>query len=361
MKRLAYSFFVFLLLAMESRAGEKPAAARGSAFAFAFGKEPLVYSVHVKMESKGYASSGSSSYSYGSPYANGAQSAVTKSTGDLRYKIRLTGTGMTKDGLMVVKYEPFDYEAEADVTVAAGHFVTTMHDMSLKTTQNGIVIIDTDKGIGMGQAKTMKIDAILMLLSGEMDVNSIGEIKNVHGDLPFVDSRQEQMKTDIGLFGFVLPPLAITNGETWEVVTPIKKFGTARIDGAGINYTNIFTLAEDASSDNANIATFTYSAPLFARNLSGYIEEHGQSTHEDLSELEQHGFGTVHFDKKRHVFLDEQLTKSGSVVTTMLIEGRAMTSHAENRSEVEMKLIPASGEDPDSEKPRGNSSGGKTL
>lgn len=359
MKRLAYPSFIFLLLAitLESQAGEKP---HTSALAFSFGKEPLVYSVRLKTENKAYASSGGSSS--GAPYANNSgQTLVTKSTGDVHYKIRLTGTGMTKDGLMIVKYEPFDYDAAVDSTVAAGHFVTTMHGMSLKTTQNGIVIIDTDKDIGMAQAKTMKIDAILLLLSGELDMNNVGEIKNVQGDMPFVDFWQEQTKTEMGILGFLLPSHAVTNGETWEIVTPIKKFGSVKIDGPGLNHTNVFTLAEDPLSDDPNIAKITYSAPMFARDLSGYMEEHGQGMHTDLSELEQHGYGTAHFDKKRHVCLDEQFSRSGSVVTTMLIQGRAVTSHAENRTEVEIKLLPASGEDSDREKAAGNPAGRKTL
>jgi hypothetical protein len=103
----------------------------------------------------------------GAPYAdNTGQTVTSKSAVEIRYKFRLTETGQEKNGCATVRYEPFGYEADCDSTGAAGHFVTTIRGLNVKSTQNGIVIIDTDKDIGMVQAKPLKNDAVPLLLSG---------------------------------------------------------------------------------------------------------------------------------------------------------------------------------------------------
>lgn len=333
------------MIGVGSRAGEKQSAHPGDNFTFKFGKEPLVYSIRVKTYTKTSVSRGSS-YSTGAPYANSAQSAVT-STLDTRYKIRLSGMGQTKDGSMTVRYEPLDYEADSDSTGAAGHFVTTVRGLSVKSTQNGIEIVDTEKEMGMEQAKPYKNAAVPLLLSGSMEMNGIGEIKDIHGDLPFVDFWHRRLKTDLGLFSLQFPGHAVTNGETLQFVIPLESPGPIKIDGGPLYYTNFLTFAEIAPGNDASLATFQYSAPMFRHDLSGYMEQQGQSTRVDLDEIDVRGSGSLHFDKTRGVLVDEDITKSASLTITGLIQGRAITSHIDMRTQTDVDLLPASGENPD--------------
>jgi len=350
MERLKISLLVslFPLLAFASRAGEKPAAARGETFQFVFGKEPLVYSVHQKVETKTYLY-GPPSYSTGAPYANSRPSSATKTIADVRYKFRLTGLGAGKGGITAVRYEPFDHEANFDATGAAGHFLTTIHGLSVKSTQNGIVIADTDKEIGIAQAKAFKSDAIPVLLSGLFDMNDLGQIKAIHGDLPFIDVWQQMGKTQIGLFGFQFPGHAVTNGETWQVIVPMKGVGSIKFDGETLNHTNCFSLVEDAADNDPSIATFKLSAPMRCRDLSASMEERGQNTHADLSDFDIRAFGMIHFDKKRHVFVDGDINKTASISMTTLVQGRAVSASTEVDTETEINLLPESGETPTGE------------
>jgi len=343
MERLKISLLIslFPLLVLASRADEKSAAS-GETFGFAFGKEPLVYSVRQRVETK-TSLYGPPSYSTGTPYANSRPTSGTKTIADIRYKYRLTGLGNWK-GLAIVRYEPFEYEANFDATGAAGHFLTTMHGLSVKSTQNGIVIIDTDKEIGAAQSKAYKNDAIPLLLSGLLNMNDLGQIKGTRGDLPFMDVWQQMEKTQIGLFGFQLPGHPVTNGETWEVIVPMKGAGSIKFDGETLNHTNYFSLVEDAADNDPSVATFKMSAPMHCRDLSASMEERGQNTHADLSDFEIRAFGMIHFDKKRHVFLDADINKTASISMTTLVQGRAVSASTEVNTETEINLLPESGE-----------------
>jgi hypothetical protein len=354
------SILFLSLLILASRAGEKSSAARGASLEFAFGKEPLVYSFHQNTESKMYISNPSASAA-GAPYANGSGQTMTKSSADLRFKFRLTAVGPAKNGVIPVRYEPFDYEADLESTGSAGHFVTTVRGLDVKSTQNGILTVDTRKEIGFTQAKAIKIDAYPNLLSGTFDFGARGEIKSIHGDLPFVDTWGQQEKLQIGLFGFQLPDHAVTNGETWQIVVSTKSAGPVKFDGEPLNQTNFFTLVEESSTDDLPIATFKLSAPMLSHDISGYIEERGQSTHADMSEFELHGLGMIRFDKKRGVLVDENISRSATITMTMLVQGRAMSSHTENRVKTEINLLPSSTETTNGKNPAEKPAARKTL
>jgi hypothetical protein len=358
MKRFNSPLLILLLslATAASQAGDKPGSTHAASYEFAFGKEPLVYSVHQKSETKSVVSN-PSSYSSGAPYANApAPGVTTKTIVDIHFKFRLTTMGTTKDGLTTVRYEPFDYLSDTESSGPSGRFVTSTRGLSVKSTQNGIVIIDTDKEIGYSQAKGLKAEIIPSLLSGTFDINSSGDVVAIHGDLPFVDAWTEQEKMQIGLFGFRLAGHAVTNGETWEAVLPMKSAGPIKFEGSPLNHTNYFTLVDDAATDNPSLTTLKLSAPMISRDLGGYIEERGQSTHADLSEFEIHAFGMIHFDKKRRIFIDEDLSRSVSMSMTLLVQGRAMTSRTELHSEIQMDLVPASADSADEQKPAGRKS-----
>lgn len=306
----------------------------GESFEFVFGKEPLVYSLYQTTETKTYISSPSAT---ADSYANNSRQAVTKSTTEIRVKFRLTGVTTGQNGLMTVHYEPFDYRSDMDSTGSAGHFITSMHGLSVKSSQNGITIIDTDNDIGMGQAKAFKEGATPALLSGTFDVDRTGAIKDVHGDLPFMDFWKQLMKMQIGWFNFQLPSHGVTNGETWQVVIPMPSSAAFKFDGPALQYTNTFSLEDDDSS----LAAFRLSAPLHCYDLGGSVEERGQTLHADMSELEINAHNIVHFDRKRRVLVDEDFTKSIYSSVTALVQGRAVSSRIDSRTEIQVNLIPS--------------------
>lgn len=323
--RTAFSIFLFFLSPFGMWAGES--------FKFVFGKEPLVYSLCRTTETKTYLSNPSATTD---PYANNSRQAMTKATAETRIKFRLTGVTTNKNGVMSVHYEPFDFKSDLDATGPAGHFITTVHGLSVKSSQNGITIIDTDNEIGMSQAATFKEGAIPTLLSGSFDVDDAGVIKDIHGDLPFVDFWKQQMKEQIGLFNFEFPSHAVTNGETWQVVIPVSSSGGFKFEGAPLEHTNTFTLMDDDPS----LATFRLSAPMHCYDLGGSVEERGQTMHADLSEMEITAHNVIHFDRKRRVLVDEDFTKSIYTTMTVLVQGRAVSSRIESRTEVQVNLIP---------------------
>src|SRR5579863_7453107 len=95
----------------------------------------------------------------------GNKSSLTKSTVETRYKMKLTPVRKAKDGTWTIHYEPLDVEQDLDSTGKAGHIVTNVRGLEIKSTQNGIIVVDTAKSIGEAQAKNIKQLVYPMMLS----------------------------------------------------------------------------------------------------------------------------------------------------------------------------------------------------
>jgi len=333
MSRIQNLTAAFLGLACMTAASLSQAAsgkAAAETFAFKFQpKHPLVYSVKTTIKLTSYMSAG----------AQRENTTTTETATETRYKLRLTAMGDRKNGVTPVRYEPFDYESDSEARGPAGNFVNSVRGLEVKGTQNGITVMDTAREIGMSQAKGFKHDAIPLLLSGQMDFEDLGGIKEFHGDLPFIDFWQNLIKSQIGLFGIVFPDRALAPGDSWEAVVPLKALGQIKLDGDGLSYTNTLTRREDAERGGRAIATFKVAAPMRCHDLTGYIEQGGQSQRLNITTFERHATGTMHFDRERGVFLDGDSSGTATSAMTTLIQGRALTMRMEMRMSLEITLI----------------------
>jgi hypothetical protein len=295
-------------------------------------KLPLVYSLKTRVEVTTYMAIGGQT----------ENPNRTKVATESRYKMRFTPTAGRQRGATAVRYEPFDYECDMESTGSSGHFLTNVRGLQVKATQNGITVIDTDKDIGVSQAKNFKSEAVPLLLSGEMDLGDNGFVKDIRGDLPFVDFWKNLLKSQTGLMGIVFPDHPVAKEESWQTIIPMKTMGQVKLQDEGLSCTNTFTRHDDIDKAGRTVTTFVIASPLRCRDLTGYIEQGGQSTSVNITELERHTTGTVHFDQERGVLVDTSTTATATAAMTTLIQGRALSMRMEMRMDYEVRRIDAS-------------------
>jgi hypothetical protein len=324
---------LLLLLAATGALHAAPPAAEDN-FIFKFDvAHPLVYAIRSKIEMTTYMSAGGQT----------ASPTTTKSATEVRYKIKLTAESPGKDGATLLHYEPFDYESDSEATGPSGHFVNTVRGLQVKGTQNGITVMDTEKEIGTSQAKAFKSDATLLLLSGKILFDEHGGAKEFHGDLPFVDFWKGIVKAQVGVFGVTFPDHPLAKGDSWDAIVPLKSIGQIKLEGDGLSYTNTFTRRDDSDWRGHHVAILELTAPLRCHDLTGYIEQGGQSTHLNVTEFERHATGTLHFDREHGTLIDNETTGTATSAMTTLVQGRALSMRMEMRIESEIKLLDDSG------------------
>ena len=106
---------------------------------------------------------------------------------DMRYQVKLTPDPVSKDGTSTMRLEPSNIESDWDITGPGGRIVLSLRGSDMEGTQNGNVIIDTKKSIGSDQAKQFKKEILPLYLTGQMDMDVSGKVKQFQGDAPFVE------------------------------------------------------------------------------------------------------------------------------------------------------------------------------
>lgn len=303
--------------------------AQSEAFIFKFAtNQPLTYSVELKDSTT-------------TSMNNGQQNLSTISTFDIHYKIKLLGLNEPDHGVTTVSYKPFDFEGDSDIRNSTGHFVSTMRDFQVRGTQNGIVLFDTEKGIGLTQAKKFRNEMVTFFLSGQMDFDASGQVKAFYGDLPFIDFWNESMKTQIGFFGIAFTNQPVGIGDSWQKTVSMDTAGQVKLDGDKIICTNTYTRLTNSVVDGRTLATFVLNSPIDASDLTGHIEQPGQDTGVDISEFSRDGTGVYHFDQKGGLLTDSSVTTDGNITMTALVQGRSSTAQVTTRTELQIKLLPA--------------------
>jgi hypothetical protein len=312
-------FFLFAQNAV-SKGGE-------ASFLFKFEtNHPLIYSIETKINTD-------------TSMNSGLQNIGTHSTVDVRFKAKLTATEKAHNGITTVHYEPYDVEVNTDVINSSGHIKVVQKGMQVKGTQNGIVLFDTTKNMGMSQAKKFKNEMLPVFLSGYMDFDPFGGIREFHGDLPFIDFWNDAMKSQIGFFGIVFPERRLAVGDSWQKIIPLTSLGPVKLDGDGVLCTNTFTRELDFSTNGVTLANFNESAPLNDQDLTGYLEQLGQNVAVNLSNLERDASGTLCFDQKHGDLSESSTTGSASFVMATIIEGRSVTGHVNIQVDMHLKLL----------------------
>jgi hypothetical protein len=289
--------------------------------------QPLIYAVKVRSETNTRMQAGE----------NSNTSAVQN---EVRYKVRLTAIAGTNSGdAMTIRFEPFDYEADLEVSGPGGRFSATVRDLSIKGTQNGIVVMDSEKGIGLAQSKPLRAEAVLMLLSGYIELNPRGEATGFRGDIPFVDFWRKVCANQIGFFGMTLPDEEVKEGDSWKKVMTLKSMGEIKLDDE-ISVTNGFVRQRDSFWSNRPVAAFELKAPVRRHDIQGTIEQGGQSSRVNITEFEHRTTGQFRFDPVQGQFLDSDVTGKWTAAMTTLIQGRAVLTRMDSHVTSGFRLLP---------------------
>lgn len=217
MRILAAAWGIFWVGVALAQATETTNRTDAQVFQFKFDpNKPLVYAAELKKADN-------------SDTDVGLRDSTKRSTVETRYRMRLTATGTNQDGTLAVYFEPFDYDEDTHSLGSGGQVDSTIHNLSIVSKQNGITMVDTDKGIGLGEAENLKLAVYPRLLSGFMDFYPTGTIKGYEGDLPFIDSWQQQLKLTSNMFDIVFPARPIAVGESWTNYYTLRKAGSVSL------------------------------------------------------------------------------------------------------------------------------------
>ena len=140
----------------------------------------------------------------------GTRSSLTKNSSETHYKIRLTATGTNNDGTTTVFYEPFDFVQDVEIVNASGRSTISTRGLDIVSKQNDIVIVDTKKGIGLGQVNNLKLPIYPYLLSGYFYLDPAGNVKGVDGEVPFIDMWLDNLNKRMGFFNIIWPTNSIS-------------------------------------------------------------------------------------------------------------------------------------------------------
>jgi len=266
------------------------------------------------------------------------QSSITRTTSESHCKVRLTPRKKNPDGTWLVRYEPFDYTVTLDSYSPKGHTITSLYNgLEVKGTQNGIVTIDTIKDIGMQQAIPFKQTLYPQMLSGFMNLTSTGKVAGLGGDLPFVDFWTSQLKLRSGLFGLLFNGEPVAPGASWDETLALKNSQGLKFGDGGLVETN--TYSRSGKSD-ADTATIYLTAALDCKNIPASMDQLGQNTAINISEMSSQRNGTFEFDYGAGKLIDASSTMSFRCSMDTLVQGSSMNVTVDVDNDTKITLLP---------------------
>lgn len=289
-------------------------------------RQPLVYSVENKTQQM-------------TDNHAGQRSQLTRSTVETRFKVKLTAVNRNQDGTTTVHFEPFDFEQESQVNGAGGQIDTTTRGLTILSKQNGIVLVDTEKGIGQAQSQNMKQAIYPQLLTGYFVFEPTGYIKCFQGELPFVDKWQTSLKYYTNFFNIVFPTNAIAVHEGWTNYYSLKTAGPVVFNGDGIVQPWYYFRELDQTNGKEAVACFTLYESDNCKDLGGYLDQLGQQTIIDVPEHTGSMNIAFKFDQKRGCLISTKESFRTHDDTTMMIQGNPAESHSESQMDVSITLV----------------------
>lgn len=273
----------------------------------------------------------------------GGRNASSRTTSDVRYKIKLTAIKVNQDGTATVHYEPMDYEQDLEAIGPSGEINTFTRGLDIISKQNGITMIDTKNGIGLSQAKQPKLGLYPYLLSGDIDLDAAGKVTKLNGDVPFVDHWQEIIYPNPGFFQFTFPSNAIAIQSSWTNYIPYNSANGIVLNETNMTQTNIFTREVDSAANSEAvtnmIACFSLNSVDNQENLSGYLDQPGGRTSLVVPEHTENINATFHFDQKRGCLIDMIKTDKTTSDISMMIQGNAAMGHSDSDVDTLIKLV----------------------
>jgi hypothetical protein len=253
----------------------------------------------------------------------GNKSTLTKNSVETRYKLKLTPVKQAKDGTWTLHYEPYDFEEDMNMTANDGHLTTSIRGLEVKSTQNGILVVDSAKGVGIAQAKSLKQAVYAKMLSGYFEFTPAGVIAKVDGDLPFIDFWNESIKYQVGFFDLVFPAGPVPPGGSWTTNMAVKDLEGIKLGDDGITETNVFARGDTASTNQ--LVPFTITVAVNERNLMGSMDALGQNTMLNITEFNHNKSGTLLFDPAAGCLTTGTEDESIKLAMGMLVQGHTMT------------------------------------
>jgi hypothetical protein len=269
----------------------------------------------------------------------GTESMNMKMIIDMHYHVTLTPTADPKERITTMRFEPSNIEGDWDITGPGGHLVMSLRGADMKGTQNGVMVIDTVKDIGVAQAQEFKKEILPLYLSGQMDIDTRGKVKQFRGDIPFVEFWTDAIASQVGFFGVVFPEGAIAVGATWQDGLSLKKMGQIKLEGEGLRCTVIFTRQPDIVVQGRTLAAFTLSAPFSNKDLTGSMEQMGQITRLNISKFDRRATGTFRFDQERGVLTEGTMKADANASMNALFQGQGLTMDLQMDMEMRMNLL----------------------
>lgn len=295
-------------------------------FQFRFSlNHPLVYAVEIKNTDT-------------SDVQAGQRASMTRGTSDFRYKIKLTGTKTNQDGTTTVNFVPFDFESDSQTQSPNGEIENITRGLDIVTKHNGIVVVDTAKKIGGSQMQTMKQSIYPFLLSGYFDFDPTGHIKKIDGDLPFIETWENNLKYGMGLFYIEFPKRPLSIQESWtNNITKDIEGGMTLSDA--IVQPWVFTRQPDQFATNGQATCFALYESDYEKDLGGFIDQQGQRNNVIFPEINESVHATYEFDQKRGLLLSMKLSNSKQSDLKTVYQGNSSTGHYDNRKDLTIKLI----------------------
>jgi len=264
----------------------------------------------------------------------------TKMGFEMRYRLKLTLKGKSGGDVSTVRMEPSGVEGDWDLTGPSGHVTRKVRGSDVIQTQDGVTTVDTRKGIGLREAKEARKEMAALHLSGEMDIDSKGNVIKVRGDVPFVEFWTGACEGQLGLMGVVFPEKPIATGDSWKGSFVLKKLGKILLEAPGLRCTVRIARQPDITVGGRTISRFTIAAPFKQRNLVGYTDQGGKRIRVNIPSFDRSASGTARFDAEKGALLDSNTKTDGRARMKMSVSGETAALDMVIGGSTQLRLLP---------------------
>lgn len=299
----------------------------GPIFQFKFDpNKPLIYSLDFKTRVVNDVSAGQ-------------RTSLTSSSSDTRYKIRLTASGTNQDGTTAVYYEPFDFEQDLQSVGPGGQMDTSVRGLTIISKQNGVVVVDSEKNIGVSQSQNLKPAVYTHLLTGYFDFEPTGRIKKLEGNLPFVDVWQNNLKFSTNIFYIEFPTNSIAVHDSWTNYFKLKTANGVTFNGEGVVQPWVYNRESDQMTTAGQISSFSFSVSDSYKDISGYVDQYGQQTSVAVPRHTDNENAIFQFDQKLGCLVSMKKSDRSHDDMSMIVQGNPSEGHIDTTTDISITLL----------------------
>ena len=248
--------------------------------------------------------------------------------------ISLTETAQSEDGISTLSLEPQDVSGTMDMpSPTGGRMVITFKGDDIVGRQGPNVFIDTKRNIGTDIAAEMRKEMEGSYLSGELDIDRLGNIIDIRGKKAFVEKWEASMQ--FGLLGLLLPEDPVAPGESWDHTTVFRRMGTISLKEPGVESSVTYTRMRD----DGHVRVFQMSAPSHASDVVAFQEQGAQLMRLDISSLVRDESGTIRFDAAQGRVLESESSGTIKISSSAKPQGQTMSFDYTIRTDSKTRLL----------------------